>query len=496
MKIARLLKSRKHWKKTALLRRKKLVSLSRKLAKAEAKIEKLKRANEDLQAENEKLLSSSKPIVLTQTPLVKAEIRILCIFMFSWGLISCNAISRVLSVLKQFARLPLIWIPNPSSVVNWVARVGLGMLMQVQRVPSPWVAIIDSSISYGKAKMLVCLRVPIDHFQKHGSGVSLAHVECIGLKIKDSWHGQDVCDALLEFFNLAGNPVAIVKDQGADLKCGVTLLQNKFPEIQTIRDIGHVAALLLKKSYEKNEFFLKFLKLLDVARARLCHSDAACLRPPKIRAKGRFQSISRLVDWANKIMLLIEGAGRAKPGSLKERLQNAIPGLCSLRFFFTRFARDCSAVNEILGILKNQGLNQESYKLCKDKIMLLPQRSRVSRKLLAWLNETIRVHCLLSIGQTPLLVSSDVIESLFGVVKSILERTPSPEFGTLSLATPLLCGAKDEKELTQALESCPQKTLTNWKMANLQNTNRRTRKALLKKSDKIPGPKMRSASGP
>ena len=137
MKIARLLKSRKHWKKTALLRRKKLVSLSRKLAKAEAKIEKLKRVNEDLQAENEKLLSSSKPIVLTQTPLVKAEIRILCIFMFSWGLISCNAISRVLSVLKQFARLPLIWIPNPSSVVNWVARVGLGMLMQVQRVPSP-----------------------------------------------------------------------------------------------------------------------------------------------------------------------------------------------------------------------------------------------------------------------------------------------------------------------------------------------------------------------
>jgi hypothetical protein len=496
MKVSRLLKSRELWKQTALVRRKKLVSLARKLAKAEAKIEKLKWANEDLQAKNEKLLSSSTPIVLTQTPLIKAEIRILCIFMFSWGLISCNAISRVLWVLRQFAKLPLIWVPNPSSVVNWVARVGLGMLMLVKPIPTPWVAIIDSSISYGKAKMFVCLRVPINHFLKHGSAVSLAHVECIGLKIKDSWQGQDVCDALLEFFKQAGNPVAIVKDQGADLKCGVTLLQDKFPEIQTIRDIGHVAALLLKKSYEKNKLFVKFLKLIDVARARLCHSDAACLRPPKIRAKGRFQSISRLVDWANKIILVIEGGGRAKPGSLKERLQNAIPGLCSLRFFFTRFARDCNTVNEVLGILKTQGLNQETYKLCKDKIMLLPHRSRVSRKLLAWLNETIRVHCLLSIGQTPLLVSSDVIESLFGVVKSILERTPSPEFGTLSLATPLLCGAKDEKSFAQALESCPQKTLINWKMANLQNTNRRTRKALLQKSAKIRVPNMRSASGP
>jgi len=42
--------------------------------------------------------------------------------------------------------------------------------------------------------------------------------------------------------------------------------------------------------------------------------------------------------------------------------------------------------------------------------------------------------------QTPLLVSTDCIESLMGRIKHTIERNPLPEFGRLVLATPLFCG--------------------------------------------------------
>jgi len=43
-------------------------------------------------------------------------------------------------------------------------------------------------------------------------------------------------------------------------------------------------------------------------------------------------------------------------------------------------------------------------------------------------------------GDIPLLVSSDVIESLFGKFKTIIQRNPQAELNRLIYIIPLLCG--------------------------------------------------------
>lgn len=156
-----------------------------------------------------------------------------------------------------------------------------------------------------------------------------------------------------------------------------------------------------------------------------------------------------------------------------------MPGLCGLRFFLTRLARDCSALNEFLALLKNQGLNQESYRRARVILEELPARSKLKKRLLAWLNETLRIQCRLSIGQTPLVVSTDAIESLFGIVKSIIERMPAPEFSSLALATPLLCGRPSVETLRDAIARCPHQKLTDWRFENLPNTHRKAKHRLL-----------------
>ena len=91
----------------------------------------------------------------------------------------------------------------------------------------------------------------------------------------------------------------------------------------------------------------------------------------------------------------------------------------------------------------------------------------------------------MSIGQTPLLVSSDLIESLMGLLKHIIERSPIPEFTTMSLAVPLLCGNQDLESLTAALQSCSHKTLTRWRNENCSHSVRHVRPELLGELKKI-----------
>ena len=494
-KLSRIQESRDTWRKKATQRRLQVVSLLRKCARSDKMGEALKQECELLKQENVTLreqLATSHSII----PMQKAEVRLLCVFMFCWGKIPCNALVRLLELFKGRKILLLDWVPDASSVVNWVARAGLGYLDALKPSTDQWVAIIDTSISYGKDKMLVCLRVPLEHFLVHKCAVSLEHIECVGLVIKSSWNGQEICSALHTIFTKVGAPLFIVKDQGADLKAGVRLLKNMMPGIRSVRDIGHVAALLLKKSYAENSVYKKFLKMVDVARARLCHAELAFLRPPKIRAKGRFQSISRLVKWAEKMCELTKGAGSVEETDIRFKLREVLPGIRSMRFFFARFSRDCSVFDAVLGILKNQGLNQTTNKICRDKLKELPRYSKIRKGLEAWLTETMSLQCRLGIGQTPLLVSSDILESLFGVTKSIIERTPSPEFGTLSLATPLLCGEQDHRKIAEAMQRCSQKSLTKWKNTELINTHRRTKTRLFPKKATAVVQDLRSAYGP
>jgi len=280
-------------------------------------------------------------------------------------------------------------------------------------------------------------------------------------------------------FGQAGNPCSIIKDGGSDIAKGVNLLLKESPKIFQIQDIGHISANLLKAQYAKSPLFIKLLKLADSARKRLCQTDLSPLRPPKIRSKGRFQAISKLVEWADTALNLIDGARRVKNNSVKSRLRKTLIGLSQMRFFLIRFRNECTLMNQVQEVLKNQGLNQNSYKKAMGILSGLPGSSKLRAGMEVWLKKHIRIHCQMSIGQMPLLVSSDLIESLMGRLKMVIERHPTPEFTTLSLATPLLCGNPTHESIATAITSCSHKTLACWKNGNRENTNRFRKQALL-----------------
>jgi hypothetical protein len=207
-----------------------------------------------------------------------------------------------------------------------------------------------------------------------------------------------------------------------------------------------------------------------------------------LRTKGRFQSISKLGAWAEKMLTALAVRGRAEPNSALAKLRAAMPGLAGLRPFIERFACTVQTVAEVLEILKNKGLDQQTYAQCRHLAEKLPPRSKAKKRRVDWLNRHLHVQCRLGISQLPLLVSSDIIESLFGKFKHIIERSPQADMNCTTLLIPALCGQVDAQAIAQALAHTPHRDLQRWEQQHIPYTLRQRRRVFFDApADQKPG---------
>lgn len=385
----------------------------------------------------------------------QARLRALCVLILIGGIVSFRSVPRLLGILP-----PLGWvqvqIPHFTSVIHWSLRSGIAVFEQVGPIELPWLAIIDCSIDVGTRKALLVVRVPITALADKQGAIGLDDCECVGLEISSRWNGPLVEAALGKIFGKAGMPRAIIKDRGTDLNKGVELYRETkdAKKVCVVDDVGHIAANALKAEFGGRTALATFFNIVRKGAARIRQTDLAWLLPPKIRTKGRFQGITVLAEWAGKILALIGGQGRATEGSELDGLRKAFCGLAQLRVFLEKFVTTCHLVEQFLKIMKQKGMNQASYVEAQAVLAQLPERSQVRSRLMIWLDRHLRVQCRLGIGQLPLLVSSDVIESLFGKFKTIIQRNPQAELNRLIYMMPLLCGKRTSDDIDRALRDC------------------------------------------
>ena len=271
--------------------------------------------------------------------------------------------------------------------------------------------------------------------------------------------------------------MAIVKDGDRSLGKGVRLWREreKKKSVWVIEDIGHVMANALKGEYAKGRCFQRFVSILNQGSARLRQTTLAFLIPPKLRTKGRFQGISTLGKWAQRMLEALAGEADAPTTIEWAKLRTAMAGLRGLRPFIERFSRTVIIVSKVLKILKHHGLNQARYRQCYELAQCLPPRSKVKKRLLEWLRKHLHIQSRLGIAQMPLLVSSDIIESLFGTFKHIIARNPQADMNRTVLMIPALCGKTDPLILSQALAQVTHRDLQRWEKQHVPDTSRQKR---------------------
>lgn len=307
---------------------------------------------------------------------------------------------------------------------------------------------IDVSIGLGTGKILTVLALRADHHKLVCDAPGFENVHCVAVAVADSWTGDGIAEFLKRIIAVTGRPTAYLKDGGSDLRKAIRLLNEQGLASPAIDDISHVIANLLKWWYHDQPLFETFLSACGRVSAKLKQTVLACLAPPKVQTKARFMNLHRLITWADRLLKLSPPGGAPK-GSMLSKLRSCFDELPSCKPFIKRFRDDALALLECQKILKVKGLSHESLAQCGPFIEAMPT-APLRSKFVSYLESQLHTACLLGLDEVGMPISSDPVESLFGLGKQhgVGEIKDADR---IAIRLPAFCGAPTREEARQVL---------------------------------------------
>jgi hypothetical protein len=439
--------SRHQWKTKAKQRSDQNRYLRKQLARIKAERDQAKR---DLK-ETQTRLHQIETQAAARAVLPKVDVVWLSLRLFLEVRISFRAVCRVLSLLA--AELGIQKAPCPQTVINWVLRLSIGRIesarglrgLPVSHTPfsNGLVWMIDLSIGLGSGKILAVLALDAHHHHLVDAAPSLHHVHCIAVSVADSWSGDAISELLKRLIAQLGRPAAYLKDGGSELQKAVDGLELQGLASPCIDDISHAAAGMLKRYYQHHPAFERFLSACGRVSGQLQQTILACLAPPTVRTKARCMNVHRLFCWADRLLQL-SPAGGAKAGSLLARLRACFDELPACKALIQRFRADAQGLRACQKILKTQGLSHDTLAECQPLIAEMPS-APVRQEFEAYLAYELAIAKTLGLDQVGLPISSDAIESLFGVAKRH-GVGQTQDAARIALRLPALCGVPTREE--------------------------------------------------
>jgi hypothetical protein len=389
--------------------------------------------------------------------ILKAQRVWLALTLFAGARISFRAVSRVLHVLADW--LGIGKAPCPQTVINWVMRLSMVRMQSVKLLQGTarhlipftngWIWMIDTSITLGTGKLLSVLALEAHHYPLAGCAPGFHHVRCVAVAVSPSWTGEGLADLLERVISVVGRPAAYLKDGGSELKRAVDVLSERGRGSPVIDDISHAVANMLKRRYETHPQFAIFLSACGRVSSRLKHTVLACLTPPKVQTKSRFMNVHRLVCWADRVLGLLP-AGRAQAGSVVAKLRTCLDELPACRTLLRQFREDAVALLACQKMLKTRGLTHDTLHECEPLLDTMAS-VRVRQEFSRYLHHQLETAKQLGLDAVGLPISSDPIESLFGLTKQH-GVGPVKEANRMALRIPALCGVPTLEEAGQVLE--------------------------------------------
>jgi hypothetical protein len=397
----------------------------------------------------------SQPQALVSRP--KVEVVFLALQLFLVARIGFRAVSRVLSLLAW--ALGIKSAPCPQTIINWVIRLSIvrieatrtlkGLPLSQAPFTNGLIWMLAISIALGTSKMLAVLACDAQHHQRTPGALSLERVHCIGVGVAASWRGETIAELLKRLITQMGRPTAYLKDGGSELQKAVDLLGEQGLSSPCLDDISHAVAGMLKRVYQAHPSFETFLSACGRVSGKLKHTILACLAPPTVRTKARFMNVHRLFTWAERLLTLSPPGG-AKTGSTLAKLRACLDQLPACKALIKRFRADALGLLECQKILKIKGLSHDSRAQCEPLLETMPS-SALRQEFRAYLDVELETATTLGLDHIGLPISSDAIESLFGVAKRH-GAGETPDAYRMALRLPALCGLPTREEAEQVLD--------------------------------------------
>jgi hypothetical protein len=450
---SRLKQSRRQWKEKAITRGNSERYQRKELRRLKQERDHYKKAARE--AQNQLAQErQKKPSLAVRS---KEELVFIALQLFVVARIGFRAVSRVLEVLGS--HLGWAKAPCPQTLINWVIRLSMVKIHNASQWVGPRIDgnpcakgliwMIDTSIGLGSGKILVVLALQAQHHRLNEGAPTLGQVQCLAVSVASSWTGEAIADFLQQVITRTATPLAYLKDGGTDLAKATRVLSERgYPSV-CIDDLSHTIANLLKHDYQDHPQFSAFISACGQASKKLKQTVLACLAPPKVSTKARFMNLHRLVRWADALLKHCP-KGRASAGSPLSKLRASLDHMPHCKAFIGRFLRDATALLACQKILKNQGLSQTSYRECQPFLETIPVRSAVRIGFTSWAEAHLKLAADLNLDKVGLPISSDTIESLFGVSKQH-GTGELKDANRIALRIPAMCGELTREEAQRVL---------------------------------------------
>jgi hypothetical protein len=452
-KQSRYKKSRDQWKHKAGQRADESRYLRKELSRVKKERDCSKKELKETQARLEQLEAENrKPAVQSKVDLV-----FLALQLFLVAHIGFRAVSRVIGLLAGALGIPKA--PCAQTIINWVTRLSLVRIQTASLLEGPllpqapfsngFIWMIDMSIALGTGKILTVLALNACHHQIAEGAPGLEHVRCVAVSVAVSWTGEDIAAFIKRLIDVMGRPAAYLKDGGTDLQKGTRLLDEQGLGSPSIDDISHFVANLLKWRYLDHPMFETFMSACGRISGKLKQTILACLTPPKTLTKARFMNVHRLVAWAERLLKLSPPGGAAK-GSTLSKLRACLDKLPECKDFIKRFRADAVPMLKCQEILKTQGLSKNTLAQCEPFIKTILS-ANVRECFTDYLHCQLDIATKLGLEQVGLPISSDQIESLFGLAKH-LGVGEIKDADRIATRLPALCGIPTRQEAQQVID--------------------------------------------
>ena len=334
-----------------------------------------------------------------------------------------------------------------------MTQVGLYKLNSSKKKANDWALIIDNSVQIGTQKCLVVLGTRLSQFQR--SSLRFEDMEIPVMEFHDQSNAKTVCEALEKAQQKVGKVVMVCADDGSDLRKGIDFFCKKHG-VGRMFDIVHKIGIFLKKILEKDSEWLAFASAAAEAKNKMQQTKAAHLAPPNQRTKSRFLNIEILVHWGIDIIRALQDLKHPDKQLLQEYcgwiLHHAriIEQMRQLDFISQKVRQHLrkgiciSTGDEIERILKSLDLGTEASQYAGILIDFIQEQSKVVPEGQVWI------------------VSSEIIESLFGKLKCLEHDQSKGGFTSLVLGAAACVGKVDVDVVKAAMQTVTIADVDEW----------------------------------
>jgi hypothetical protein len=450
---SKLRQSRNQWKRKAKERAEHNRYLRKELERIRTERDHSRQALKETQDRLRQKEAQAQGLVVSH----KVDLVWLALQLFVGARISFRAVARVLRLLAEV--LGIKKAPCPQTLVNWVTSLSIVRIQSARRLQgvslslapftNGFIWMIDISIGLGTGKILSVLALHARHHQLVAAAPGFQQVHCLAVSVAASWTGETIADLLQRIIVVLGRPAAYLKDCGSELHKAIGLLEEQGLASPSIDDISHAIANMLKRRYQAHPQFATFVSACGRVSGKLKHTMLACLAPPTVHTKARFMNVHRLVTWADRLLKL-SPAGGAKAGSTLAKLRACLDALPTCKALIKQFRDDAVALLACQKRLKTQGLSHDTLAQCAPLIDTIPSVS-VRREFTGYLHYQLQTATTLGLDHVGLPISSDPIESLFGLAKQH-GVGEIKDAGRMALRLPAFCGVPTREEARQVLD--------------------------------------------